>query len=52
MLEFLARRITRLVFSLLGLTIILFALTRLTPVDPVRFALGPQATAAQVAAMR
>ena len=40
MLEFLARRIFRLIFSLLGLTVILFALTRLTPVDPVRYVLG------------
>src|SRR5207248_3811147 len=48
MLEFLARRILRLIFSLLGLTVILFVLTRLTPVDPVRYVLGPQATAAQV----
>ena len=52
MLEFLARRIFRLIFSLLGLTVILFALTRLTPVDPVRYVLGPQATAAQVRALR
>ena len=52
MLDFLARRIFRLIFSLLGLTVILFALTRLTPVDPVRYVLGPQATAAQVRTLR
>ena len=52
MLAFLARRIARLVFSLLGLTVVLFALTRLTPVDPIRYALGGQATAAQVRALR
>src|SRR5437763_17038860 len=52
MLEFLARRIFRLIFSLLGLTVILFALTRLTPVDPVRYVLGPQAPAAQVRVLR
>ncbi len=52
MLDYLARRVARLIFSLLGLTIILFALTRLTPVDPVRYALGGQATEAQVHALR
>lgn len=52
MAAYLVRRVTRLIFSLFGLSVLLFALTRLTPVDPVRFALGPQATAAQVQAMR
>lgn len=52
MLDFLARRFARLIFSLLGLTVILFALTRLTPVDPVRYALGAQATEQQVRALR
>jgi peptide/nickel transport system permease protein len=52
MLTFLARRFARLMFSLFGLSILLFALTRLTPVDPIRYALGPQATSDQVRAMR
>lgn len=51
MAKFLAARLVRLVLSLIGLTMLLFVVMHLTPVNPIRLALGPDATAKQVAAV-
>jgi peptide/nickel transport system permease protein len=50
--SYLAQRLTLLVFVLLGVTILLFLVTRLTPGDPARVLLGPRATDDQVARLR
>lgn len=53
MIRFIAARLARVVLSLIGLTMLLFIIMHLTPINPVRLALGPEATEAQVAhAMR
>jgi peptide/nickel transport system permease protein len=48
----LVRRLLLLVPILLGLTLLLFVISRLLPGDPVRLAAGPQASAAQVEQLR
>jgi peptide/nickel transport system permease protein len=48
MAAFLARRVLLLIPVLIGLTMIVFAITRLLPGDPARLAAGPNATPAQI----
>lgn len=48
MARFLTKRLIRLVVSLIGLTMLLFVVMHLTPVNPIRLALGPDASAKQV----
>ncbi len=52
MLWYLARRAASLLLVFLGLAILIFVIARIVPGDPARIALGPLATAAQVAEMR
>jgi peptide/nickel transport system permease protein len=50
--RYLAQRLVWLIFVLLGVTILVFIVTRLTPGDPARVLLGPRATDAEVARLR
>jgi peptide/nickel transport system permease protein len=50
--RYLVQRLAWLVFVLLGVTILVFVITRLTPGDPARVLLGPRATDAEVARLR
>jgi peptide/nickel transport system permease protein len=50
MLAFALRRIVLLIPVLIGLTILVFAIARLLPGDPVALAAGPNATPAEIAA--
>lgn len=50
--DYIVRRVLQAVPVLFGLSILIFAITRIIPGDPVRLALGPRATEAQVEAMR
>lgn len=52
MRDFLLRRLLLMAPVLIGLSILIFTLSRAMPGDPVRLALGPEATQAQVEAMR
>lgn len=53
MARFIVARLGRVVVSLIGLTMLLFVIVHLTPINPIRLALGPDATSSQVArAMR
>jgi peptide/nickel transport system permease protein len=52
MIALLSRRLIALIPLLLGITAVLFVLTHLLPADPVRVALGQDATLAQVEAYR
>lgn len=52
MLPYLIRRALSLFFVLLGLAILIFVIARVVPGDPARIALGPLATADQVAQLR
>jgi peptide/nickel transport system permease protein len=45
---FIVVRLVRVALSLIGLTMLLFVIMHLTPINPIRLALGPSATAAQV----
>lgn len=47
-LRFILRRLAELAVVMVGLSILIFVLSRVLPGDPVRFALGPAATAEQV----
>lgn len=49
---FLLRRAAHSILVLLGLSIIIFIISRVMPGDPARMALGPYATQEQVAALR
>ena len=49
---YLVQRLVLVVFVLLGVSILVFAVTRLTPGDPARVMLGPRATEEQVAQLR
>jgi peptide/nickel transport system permease protein len=49
MLAFIVRRILLLVPVMVGLTMLVFAITRLLPGDPARLAAGPNASPAQIA---
>ncbi|HBS99615.1 MAG TPA: peptide ABC transporter, partial [Citreicella sp.] len=51
MITFILRRLLMLVPVLVGLTVIMFAIARLLPGDPVGLAAGPNATAAERAAL-
>ena len=51
MLRFILRRLLLLVPVIVGLTIIMFAIARLLPGDPVALAAGPNATKAEIAAL-
>ena len=50
MREFLLRRLVQVVPTILGLLVLIFLVSRVMPGDPVRLALGPEATKAQIAA--
>ena len=52
MMAYLLRRIILLCFSLLGLSIIVFIISRVVPADPARLAAGPQATEEMVQVLR
>ncbi len=52
MLPYLLRRTLSLFFVLFGLAILIFVIARIVPGDPARIALGPLATAQQVAELR
>lgn len=49
---FMLRRVAGLIPTLLGLLLLIFLIARVMPGDPVRLALGPEATAEQAAAFR
>ena len=51
MLYFTVRRILLLIPVIIGLTIIMFAIARLLPGDPVALAAGPNATQAEIDAL-
>jgi peptide/nickel transport system permease protein len=50
--RFLLQRLALVIFVLLGVTIVVFLVTRLTPGDPARVLLGPRATEDEVARLR
>jgi len=50
--RYFAQRLVWLVFVLLGVSILVFVVTRLTPGDPARVLLGPRATEAELARLR
>lgn len=52
MKEFLIKRILHIIPVLIGLSILIFALSRIMPGDSVRLALGPEATQEQIEVMR
>lgn len=52
MLKFLLKRLGASLLVLFGVSILIFALARVIPGDPARIALGPTASAEQVAALR
>ena len=52
MRAFLLQRITLAVFVLIGVSVVIFLIARVIPGDPARLALGPLASAEQVAALR
>src|SRR6202048_4923295 len=50
--RYLLQRMALVVFVLLGVALLVFLVTRLTPGDPARVLLGPRATEDQVARLR
>ena len=46
--DYLVRRLIYTIFIIIGITILIFVLTRVLPGDPVRLALGPEASGAQI----
>src|SRR5262249_43226548 len=50
--DYLLRRTAQLVPTLLGLLVLIFVIARVMPGDPVRLALGPEATREQIEAYR
>ncbi|NOZ28068.1 MAG: ABC transporter permease [Chloroflexi bacterium] len=50
--EYLIRRLLQMIPVLLGISILIFILSRVVPGDPVRLALGPEATQEQIEAYR
>ena len=51
MLFFIVRRLLMLIPVIIGLTVIMFAIARLLPGDPVGLAAGPNATQAEIEAL-
>ncbi|RNF35957.1 ABC transporter permease [Paracoccus methylarcula] len=51
MLQFIVRRVLLLIPVLVGLTVIMFAIARILPGDPVALAAGPNATQAEIEAL-
>ncbi|EKD61513.1 MAG: hypothetical protein ACD_54C00205G0001 [uncultured bacterium] len=51
MLQFILRRLLTLIPVIIGLTIIMFAIARVLPGDPVGLAAGPNATQAEIATL-
>lgn len=51
MLIYVARRLASLALTLVGLSMVVFAIARLLPGDPAKLAAGPQASAAEIAAL-
>ena len=51
-IEFVLRRIVGFIGVLIVLSIIIFVLARVVPGDPARMAMGPAASAEQVAALQ
>lgn len=51
-MRFVVRRFFELIVVLIGLSILIFVVSRVLPGDPIRYALGPNATVAQLAQMR
>lgn len=49
MLRFILRRLLLLVPVIIGLTVLMFAIARVLPGDPIRLAAGPNATEAEIA---
>ena len=52
MFAFLLKRVFLLVLSLIGVTLMVFVISHVIPADPVSIALGPEATAEQIQALR
>lgn len=52
MLSYIVRRVFLLGFTLLGLSVLIFCISRVAPGDPARLAAGPQATEEMVEQMR
>src|SRR5437868_3399983 len=52
MWRYLLQRLVLVIFVLLGVSVLVFAVTRATPGDPARVMLGPRATEDQVARLR
>src|SRR5581483_5900078 len=52
MQRYLLQRLVLVLFVLLGVSLLVFLVTRLTPGDPARVMLGPRATEPQLAALR
>ncbi|MGB9784230.1 MAG: ABC transporter permease, partial [Fervidicoccaceae archaeon] len=50
--KYLTKRILSLAFVLLGLSILIFIISRILPGDPARLALGPRASQEAVDALR
>ncbi|HEV8310363.1 MAG TPA: ABC transporter permease [Methylomirabilota bacterium] len=50
--DFLVRRLAQIVPTILGLLVLIFLISRVMPGDPVRLALGPEATHDQIEAYR
>ncbi|MGH7265213.1 MAG: ABC transporter permease, partial [Candidatus Rokuibacteriota bacterium] len=50
--DYLVRRVAQLVPTLLGLLVLIFLIARVMPGDPVRLALGPEATQEQIETYR
>ena len=46
--DYLVRRLIYTIFIIIGITILIFVLTRVLPGDPVRLALGPEASGEQI----
>lgn len=50
--DFLVRRLTQILPTILGLLVLIFLISRVMPGDPVRLALGPEATRDQIETYR
>ena len=52
MLRFIGKRLLQAIFVIVGISIIIFVLSRIVPGDPAKLALGPRATEAALDALR